>query len=187
MLLGVVAPPALAPHPSRAPCRPYRRVGKAKAGSGLKTDSTPVGAAGAVRQWRRRWIRTQMPVRHAGFAAVVASGPPRILRTTRSCAESRIAVAFLMCQPRQHPTRTRYARVATQERFAPRCCTPLIASLLIHSCAMKLARSDRHLIAWMLYCCVLFNAFARSIGHGQMVGMQLNGSGGEYCSTDGAR
>jgi len=50
---------------------------------------------------------------------------------------------------------------------------------------MKLARSDRHLIAWMLYCCVLFNVFACSIGHGQMVGMQLNGIGGEFCSTDG--
>ncbi|MFK3795216.1 MULTISPECIES: DUF2946 domain-containing protein [unclassified Pseudomonas] len=50
---------------------------------------------------------------------------------------------------------------------------------------MKLNRSDRHLIAWMLYCCVLFNVFACSIGHGQMVGMQLNGIGGEFCSTDG--
>jgi hypothetical protein len=50
---------------------------------------------------------------------------------------------------------------------------------------MKLARSDRHLIAWMLYCCVLFNVFACSTGHGQMVGMQLNGIGGEFCSTDG--
>ncbi|MFJ3487208.1 DUF2946 domain-containing protein [Pseudomonas sp. NPDC090202] len=50
---------------------------------------------------------------------------------------------------------------------------------------MKMARSDRHLIAWMLYCCVLFNVFACSIGHGQMVGMQLNGIGGEVCSTDG--
>ena len=38
---------------------------------------------------------------------------------------------------------------------------------------MKLARADRSLIAWMLYCCVLFNVFACSIGHGQMVGMQV--------------
>ena len=43
---------------------------------------------------------------------------------------------------------------------------------------MKFARADRSLIAWMLYCCVLFNVFACSIGHGQMLGMQLNGIGG---------
>jgi len=49
---------------------------------------------------------------------------------------------------------------------------------------MKLARSDRTLIAWMLYCCVLFNVFACSIGHGQMVGMQLNGVGGQFCSVN---
>ncbi|KAA0947730.1 MULTISPECIES: DUF2946 domain-containing protein [unclassified Pseudomonas] len=49
---------------------------------------------------------------------------------------------------------------------------------------MKLARTDRSLIAWMLYCCVLFNVFACSIGHGQMVGMQLNGIGGQFCTVD---
>jgi hypothetical protein len=49
---------------------------------------------------------------------------------------------------------------------------------------MKLARTDRSLIAWMLYCCVLFNVFACSIGHGQMVGMQLNGAGGQFCTVD---
>lgn len=49
---------------------------------------------------------------------------------------------------------------------------------------MKLARADRSLIAWMLYCCVLFNVFACSIGHGQMVGMQLNGIGGQFCTVD---
>lgn len=49
---------------------------------------------------------------------------------------------------------------------------------------MKLARTDRSLIAWMLYCCVLFNVFACSIGHGQMVGMQLNGVGGQFCTVD---
>ncbi|WPX16726.1 DUF2946 domain-containing protein [Pseudomonas sp. 10S4] len=38
---------------------------------------------------------------------------------------------------------------------------------------MRFARTDRTLMAWMLYCCVLFNVFACSIGHGQMVGMQL--------------
>ena len=49
---------------------------------------------------------------------------------------------------------------------------------------MKLARADRSLIAWMLYCCVLFNVFACSIGHGQMVGMQLNGISGQFCTVD---
>ncbi|MCF5311540.1 DUF2946 domain-containing protein, partial [Pseudomonas lurida] len=49
---------------------------------------------------------------------------------------------------------------------------------------MKLARADRSLIAWMLYSCVLFNVFACSIGHGQMVGMQLNGIGGQFCTVD---
>jgi hypothetical protein len=49
---------------------------------------------------------------------------------------------------------------------------------------MKIARADRSLIAWMLYCCVLFNVFACSIGHGQMVGMQLNGIGGQFCTVD---
>lgn len=50
--------------------------------------------------------------------------------------------------------------------------------------AMKIARTDRSLIAWMLYCCVLFNVFACSIGHGQMLGMQLNGIGGQFCTVD---
>jgi len=49
---------------------------------------------------------------------------------------------------------------------------------------MKFARTDRALMAWMLYCCVLFNVFACSIGHGQMVGMQLNGIGGQFCTVD---
>lgn len=51
---------------------------------------------------------------------------------------------------------------------------------------MKFSRSDRSLLAWMLYCCVLFNVFACSIGHGQMVGMQLNGIGGQFCTVDPA-
>ncbi|SEC07613.1 Protein of unknown function [Pseudomonas saponiphila] len=51
---------------------------------------------------------------------------------------------------------------------------------------MKFARSDRSLVAWMLYCCVLFNVFACSIGHGQMLGLQLNGIGGQFCSIDPA-
>ncbi len=49
---------------------------------------------------------------------------------------------------------------------------------------MKITRADRSLIAWMLYCSVLFNVFACSIGHGQMVGMQLNGIGGQFCTVD---
>ncbi|WP_185066784.1 DUF2946 family protein, partial [Pseudomonas protegens] len=51
---------------------------------------------------------------------------------------------------------------------------------------MKFARSDRSLVAWMLYCCVLLNVFDSSIGHGQMLGMQLNGIGGPFCSVDPA-
>lgn len=50
---------------------------------------------------------------------------------------------------------------------------------------MKLARTDRSLIAWMLYACVLFSAFACSIGHGQMAGLQLSGIDGAYCSAQG--
>lgn len=50
---------------------------------------------------------------------------------------------------------------------------------------MKLARTDRSLIAWMLYCSVLFGAFACSIGHGQMAGLQLSGIDGGYCSAQG--
>ena len=51
---------------------------------------------------------------------------------------------------------------------------------------MKFARTDRTLMAWMLYCCVLFNVFACSIGHGQIVGMQLDGLGGQFCAVDPA-
>jgi len=50
---------------------------------------------------------------------------------------------------------------------------------------MKLARTDRSLIAWMLYFSVLFGAFACSIGHGQMAGLQLSGLDGQYCSFEG--
>ncbi|NUU38941.1 DUF2946 domain-containing protein [Pseudomonas sp. C2B4] len=51
---------------------------------------------------------------------------------------------------------------------------------------MKCSRTNRSLLAWTLYCCVLFNVFACSIGHGQMVGMQLNGLGGQFCAVDPA-
>lgn len=50
---------------------------------------------------------------------------------------------------------------------------------------MKLTRTDRSLIAWTLYCCVLFTAFACSVGHGQMAGLQLSGVDGLYCSAAG--
>ncbi len=47
---------------------------------------------------------------------------------------------------------------------------------------MKLARQHRSLLAWTLYACVLFNAFACSISHAQMVGLQLSGLSGLFCS-----
>lgn len=50
---------------------------------------------------------------------------------------------------------------------------------------MKLARTDRSLIAWMLYFSVLFSAFVCSISHGQMAGLQLSGLDGQYCSFEG--
>ena len=49
---------------------------------------------------------------------------------------------------------------------------------------MKLRRSDRSLIAWTLYFCVLLNLFVCGLGHGQMLGQQLNGVGGAFCSVD---
>lgn len=51
---------------------------------------------------------------------------------------------------------------------------------------MKMTRADRSLIAWMLYASVLFSAFACSIGHGQMTGLQLSGIDGAYCSAQGS-
>ncbi|MBS7690804.1 DUF2946 domain-containing protein [Pseudomonas lalucatii] len=50
---------------------------------------------------------------------------------------------------------------------------------------MELARTDRSLIAWILYFGVLFGAFACSIGHGQMAGLQLSGLDGQYCAFAG--
>ena len=50
---------------------------------------------------------------------------------------------------------------------------------------MKLTRTDRRLLAWMLYFSVLFSVFACSIGHGQMAGLQLSGLSSQYCSFDG--
>ncbi|WP_375738794.1 DUF2946 domain-containing protein [Pseudomonas boanensis] len=48
---------------------------------------------------------------------------------------------------------------------------------------MKFARQDRSLIAWMQYACVLFNLFACGLHHGQMMGLQLSGIGGEFCAS----
>lgn len=52
---------------------------------------------------------------------------------------------------------------------------------------MKLRHCDRSLIAWALYFCVLMNLFACGLGHGQMMGQQLNGIGGLFCSVDGGQ
>jgi hypothetical protein len=51
---------------------------------------------------------------------------------------------------------------------------------------MKFARHDRSLIAWMLYACVLFNLFACGLHHGQAMGLELSGIGGQFCSGDSA-
>lgn len=50
---------------------------------------------------------------------------------------------------------------------------------------MKPSLAQRRLLAWMLYFSVLFSAFACSIGHGQMAGLQLSGLSGQYCSFEG--
>ena len=52
---------------------------------------------------------------------------------------------------------------------------------------MKLRPSDRSLIAWTLYFCVLMNLFVCGLGHGQMMGLELNGIGGQFCSVEGSQ
>ncbi|WP_149086569.1 DUF2946 domain-containing protein [Pseudomonas prosekii] len=52
---------------------------------------------------------------------------------------------------------------------------------------MKLPLSNRSLVAWSLYFCVLFNVFACGLGHGQMTGLELNGVGGKFCSALGSK
>ncbi|KQQ55645.1 hypothetical protein ASF84_09915 [Pseudomonas sp. Leaf127] len=49
---------------------------------------------------------------------------------------------------------------------------------------MNLSRTDRSLMAWMLYASVLFSLFAYSLHHGQMAGLALSGLDGGYCSMD---
>ncbi|MBO0496863.1 DUF2946 domain-containing protein [Pseudomonas sp. Marseille-Q1929] len=52
---------------------------------------------------------------------------------------------------------------------------------------MKLRPPDRSLIAWTLYFCVLMNLFVCGLGHGQMMGLELNGIGGQFCSVEGSQ
>lgn len=52
---------------------------------------------------------------------------------------------------------------------------------------MKLSLSNRSLVAWTLYFCVLFNVFACGLGHGQMLGFELNGIGSQFCSSLGSK
>lgn len=49
---------------------------------------------------------------------------------------------------------------------------------------MNLSRSDRSLLAWVLYFSVLFSALACAVSHGQMTGLQLSGMDGGYCGLD---
>lgn len=51
---------------------------------------------------------------------------------------------------------------------------------------MKLAHTNRRLIAWLLYSCVLFSTLACAIGHGQSSGLQLSGIDQLQCSINGA-
>jgi hypothetical protein len=57
----------------------------------------------------------------------------------------------------------------------------------VNVAAMKLSLSNRSLVAWTLYFCVLFNVFACGLGHGQMSGLELNGVGGQFCSALGSK
>lgn len=47
---------------------------------------------------------------------------------------------------------------------------------------MMPSSSNRSLVAWALYFCVLFNVFSCGLVHGQTVGLNLNGIGGAFCS-----
>ncbi len=49
---------------------------------------------------------------------------------------------------------------------------------------MNLSRSNRSLLAWVLYFSVLFSALACAVSHGQMTGLQLSGMDGGYCGLD---
>lgn len=45
--------------------------------------------------------------------------------------------------------------------------------------------SNRPLIPWALYFCVLFNVLGCGLAHGQALGLALNGFGGVFCSLGG--
>jgi hypothetical protein len=51
---------------------------------------------------------------------------------------------------------------------------------------MRIAPTQRVLMAWLLYGCVLFSSFACAIGHGQSSGLQLSGIAQLQCSISGA-
>ncbi|MCU1719395.1 DUF2946 family protein [Pseudomonas sp. 5P_3.1_Bac2] len=49
---------------------------------------------------------------------------------------------------------------------------------------MNLRRTDRRLLAGLLYCSLLFSALACSIGHGQMAALKLSGLAAQFCALD---
>lgn len=49
---------------------------------------------------------------------------------------------------------------------------------------MTLSPIHRSLIAWALYFCVLFNVISCGLGHGQALGLALNGIDGGFCSLN---
>ncbi|MBX8486848.1 DUF2946 domain-containing protein [Pseudomonas cichorii] len=50
---------------------------------------------------------------------------------------------------------------------------------------MKFPAAHRTCIALALYFCVLFNVLSCGLGHGQALGLALNGVGGVFCSLGG--
>ncbi|QUW66237.1 DUF2946 domain-containing protein [Pseudomonas synxantha] len=50
---------------------------------------------------------------------------------------------------------------------------------------MNRPSTNRPLIAWALYFCVLFNMLGCGLAHGQASGLALNGFGGVFCNLDG--
>lgn len=83
-----------------------------------------------------------------------------------------------------HRGRTKIAASALRQSIAVPLCH-MRPGAMLESRPMKMTRTDRRLLAWMLYFSVLFSAFACSIGHGQMAGLQLSGLGSQYCSFEG--
>lgn len=56
---------------------------------------------------------------------------------------------------------------------------------MLKSPPMNRLPSNRPLIAWALYFCVLFNVLGCGLAHGQALGLALNGFGGAFCSLGG--